>query len=328
MKTDFYLYRSGKLKRQDFSLVYIHDEAKTYLPIGQIDSLFIFGHIEINQSVISLLNEHGIPICFFTFLGNYIGKYIPNRKHIGKHVIAHAIFVSNESKRLQVARKIVMASVKNMLFILKYYHKRKRIEETIVTKFKERMISFENQPNRDTLLLFEAEMKRIYYRMFDSIILNTCFSYNVRSQYPPQNEVNAMMSFGYAILYGKIEGDIHRSRLVLELPFVHGHSKLDSGLQHDIADIFKPIYIDRLIFNLINKKAINLTHFEKRDSGVYLNRTGMGIFINHLDEYLKKTTSVNGRMYTYRQLLTKEVHNISNHIFDNKAYKPFKMTRW
>ena len=115
------------------------------------------------------------------------------------------------------------------------------------------------------ILLTEAQIKKTYYHAFDKIIINSEFKFEERSTYPPLNEVNAMMSFGYALLYSRIEGSIIRSRLTIELPFIHGYSKKDSGLHHDIADIFKPILVDRLVFRLINKKIMNKSDFEKTE---------------------------------------------------------------
>ena len=178
------------------------------------------------------------------------------------------------------------------------------------------------------LLLLEARMKRLYYSCFDDIILNKDFSFRERSTFPPQNEVNAMMSFGYAILYGKLESIILLSRLEISLPFVHGHSKPNTGLHHDIADIFKPIFVDRLIFRLINKDVIQQSDFEGRDGGVYLNKTGMKKWITHFEKFMKETIKIGTKSYSKQQLLSREINRIANHVFKNHSYEGYVMTKW
>lgn len=149
-----------------------------------------------------------------------------------------------------------------------------------------------------------------------------------RSMFPPKNEVNAMMSYGYAILYGKLESIILRSRLNIDLPFVHGHSKSQTGLHHDIADIFKPIFVDRLIFRLINKGMIDKNDFEYHVDYVYLGTKGMKKWINYFEQYMKETVRVGNKSYNKYQLLSREVNRISNHVFKGDVYQGYYMTRW
>jgi CRISP-associated protein Cas1 len=328
VKTDVYLYLSGSLKRADHSLVHIHNETKRHLPIGQIRSLFVFGHIDFDRSVISLLNDHDIPVLFFSYFGRYLGKYLPVRKRTGDDVVRHALFVSDIGNRKMAASKIIRAAAENMLFVLKYYHKKDRIGVQAINGIEACLDAIREEADLERLMLLEADTKRIYYSVFDAIILEKSFVFGSRSMYPPSNAVNAMMSFGYALLYAKLEGDIHRSRLMPELPFVHGLSKAGSALQHDVADLFKPIFIDRLIFSMINKRMITLGHFEQRDNGVFMTRDGMGVMISQLDASMKRTVPIKGKHHSYRGILTREVHEIANMVFEGKSYRPFVMTRW
>lgn len=328
MRINYYLYRSGELKRQDQSLVFVDGERKVYIPIAQVDHLYIFGSVSINQQVIKLINEYQSVIFYFDFYGHYLGKFIPKKVIEGKHIIEHVKFITDDAKKSELARNILLASFKNMLFIMKYYDKKDRHLsgeiETITLLFDK----LETLKSVDEFLMIEAQIKRVYYQTFDTIIMNKDFQFDDRSTYPPKNEVNAMMSFGYALLYARLEGSIYRSRLSIELPFIHGYSKKSSGLHHDIADIFKPIFVDRFIFHMINRKMINHHDFEKHHDGVYISKEGMGKFIAHFDEYMRTTIKMGDRTYSYQQLLSKEVHKISNHIHDKKVYHPMIMTRW
>jgi len=214
------------------------------------------------------------------------------------------------------------------LFVLKYYQKKKRLTERNVAHLQSIVMRLSAPNSLKNVLMLEAEAKKVYYDSFDAIIINADFKFIKRSHYPPKNEINALMSFGYAMIYSRLESSIHRSRLSLELPFVHGYSKPNSGLHHDIADIFKPIFVDRLIFQIINKKMIGLKHFEHKNGGIYLNKTGMNIFITCFEEYMKKTIKIGSKYYSFKQLLSKEVHKISRLVHDGKVYKPYVMTRW
>lgn len=55
----------------------------------------------------------------------------------------------------------------------------------------------------------------------------------------------------------------------------------------DVAEIFKPIMVDRLIFTLINRKMLTKKHFVKEMNGILLNEDGRKLFITELDKRLK-----------------------------------------
>ena len=329
MKSNFYLYQSGILRRQDDSIVFETKDNKHYLPIQQIDHLFVFGQVEFNQNVMKLLFEYGICIFLFTYQGKFLGKFLPYQEKLGEHLIRQVQFTTDENARIKVARLILKGSVGNMLFVLKYYEKKGRIEEKVIQLIEDLIESINDSQSVEALRMIEAQVKKIYYACFDMILLSNLFRFEQRSTYPPKNEVNAMMSFGYALLYSRLESTLHRSRLCVELPFVHGHSQKGSGLQHDIADIFKPIFVDRVIFRMINKKQLDLkSDFESQKGGVYLSKDGMTKFIYEFDQVLLDTIKIGERTYSFRQILSREVHNISRHVHEGKPYVPFVLTRW
>lgn len=159
--------------------------------------------------------------------------------------------------------------------------------------------------------------------------MNESLKFVKRSKHPPHNEINAMLSYGYSLLYALLLSIINRSSLQPQISFIHSISKESNSLQFDIADIFKPVFIDRLVFRLVRKKQVNQTHFDNHQDGrCYMNKEGIKIFTQEFDKLLISTININGKYYSYKSLLSKEVHNLSNYIkgkSDN--YKPFVM-RW
>lgn len=178
-------------------------------------------------------------------------------------------------------------------------------------------------------MLKEAKAKQIYYSVFDIILKNEVFQFEKRTKKPPQNEINACLSYGYAILYSVILAVLDRSSLHPQISFIHSLSKNKDSLQFDIADIFKPVCVDRLTIRLIRKKQLKKEFFEyKEDGRCYLNRDGIKVFVQTFDDLLKSIVLYNGKSYSYRSLISKEVHKLSNYIKGkSKTYKAFTM-RW
>ncbi len=326
MKKRIYIYESGTLSRQDNSIVFLSNKGKkSYIPIYQIECIMIFGHCVFNKDLVQLLFMNNISILMFTFNGKYIGSYKPVHDKLGKVVLKQVQYVHDINKRSTYAIEIILSSIKNMSSVLKYYNKKGIDLTNNICQLEEIGRRIKKERN---LTIFEARAKQIYYSSFNQIIKNNDFIFEKRVVNPPKDYINAIMSYGYALLYGVIESDIYKSNLCISLPFVHGISRKHDGLQYDIADIFKPVLIDRLIFRLINKKQITKDDFDKTKECVLLNKKGIKKFINEFEEELHSTVKVNSKQkMSYRKLLLREVQKIEKSISEDIKYKGYLM-RW
>lgn len=327
MKKRIYLFKSGELRCQDTSLVYISKEDKKYIPIIQVEIIFVFGNCTLNKSVLKLMSEYNIKIYFFTYNGNYLGSYVPKKNYIGKMLLSQIELFNDKERLVTYQKEIIYSSIHNMVAVLKYYKKKRhanifQIQELENLKDKIKNIELNSVNN---LLIIEARSKQIYYSAFNQILLNKEFVFIKRSTFPPKDEINAVMSYGYAILYGLVETAIYTSNLFPQIGMIHGTSKPNNSLKYDIADIFKPVIIDRLIFRMINKKQLTKDSFEKKEDGVYLTKDGASIFINELEILLQSTIMVTNRKLSYRSIISREVYNIEKSITKKLKYKGYRM---
>lgn len=327
MKRAFYLYKSGELLRKDYSLVLQEKNGNNvYIPIEQINLIICFCDITLNKRVLGILNTYDISIFFFNYYGDYIGRYTPKKYSDGKIIVNQVNSYCND-QRIYIAKKIIQTEIKNILSLLKYYDKKYHLLHHIVEDIKTYLIKLEPIETIESLLLLEAQMKKVYYSSFDLIIKNPNFIFKQRSFYPPLNEMNALLSYGYAILYANVLSDIDRSPLLPQISYIHSLSKQSDSLHFDLADMMKPIFIDRLVLRMINRQQFKLNHFEYKEKGAcYLNKEGIKIFLNEYEILMKKSIKIGNRYYSYRNIITREVYKLSNYNEGKtKDYKPYVM---
>lgn len=176
------------------------------------------------------------------------------------------------------------------------------------------------------LMGIEANIRRKYYDCFN-LILKNGFIMNGRSKQPPQDEVNAMMSFGNVLTYSLCNSFINQTYLSNEISFLHELAVKRNSLSLDLAEIFKPILVDRLIFKLVNKNMIKTSNFDNNDLGCFMNESGKRIFIQEWDAMLGKTVmnSRLGRNVTYKNFVKLECYKLVKYFMENEEYKPLKM---
>ena len=140
------------------------------------------------------------------------------------------------------------------------------------------------------LMGLEGMIRQTYYDAFN-LILND-YEMGGRSKQPPRNEVNALISFGNMMCYTMCLRAIHQTQLNPTISFLHTPGERRYSLALDVAEVFKPVIIDRVIFKVLNKTIKHRT----------LNRN-----------------------VSYRHLIKLECYKLAKHLLEIEEYKPFKM---
>lgn len=274
-----------------------------------------------------MLNKYQVSILFYNYYGNYIGRYTPKEFINGKVLLHQVECHTIESKRSKIVREMLYTSFYNMLSLLKYYNKKNYDLNSIIEDLTALQTTLNDIPI-EQMLLVEARFKQTYYQAFDVILQKDIYQFEARSKRPPKNEVNAMMGFGYSLLYTQILAILDRSSLHPQISFIHSLSKTCDSLQFDLADSMKPVIIDRLIFRLIHRNQLNETHFMFKDDACHLSKEGIIFFTTQFNEVLAKTIHYKSRYYSYKGLLSHDVHCLSNYIKGDKNQLDFFRMQW
>lgn len=327
MKKIIYLYKSGELVRRDYSLAFIaKDNYCHYIPIEQIDFIMCFGEVTFNKRVLGLLNIYHVSIMFFNYYGHYIGRYSPKKYANGKVIVQQVLTYHDDIRRLLLARAFTTGEIRNCLSLLKYYHKKDILLGDMILLLEETFDAIKECPSVERLMLLEAKAKKIYYSAFDIILRNCPYSFEYRSKNPPKNEVNCLLSYGYSLLYGTVLSDIDKSSLIPQISFIHSLSKQSDSLQFDIADILKPVFIDRLVLRIVRKNQLKSIYFDYSKDACFLSKEGIKFFVLQYENLLEKSIPIQHRYYSYRNLITREVFKVSDYIVEkSKEYKPYIM---
>ncbi len=332
MKKTYYLFNPGRLSRKDNTLKFVafdeegQEQKPRYLPVENVDELYAFGALDANSSLYNFLGQQQVPVHFFDYYENYTGSFMPRESLLsGKVLMAQARFYDNTKKRIELARLILEGAVHNMIKNLMYYDKRGKDLLPIVQSMESYRESFKNVKAIDELMGLEGNIRKAYYEGFELIIND--FSMSGRSMRPPLNQVNALISFGNMMCYSQCLRAIHQTQLNPTISFLHSPGERRFSLSLDLAEIFKPILVDRVIFKVLNKKMLGDNDFESSINKVVLKqgakKTFVQAFENRLTETIQHRTL--NRSVSYKHLIKLECYKLVKHIMQIETYKPFKM---
>lgn len=336
MKKTYYLFNPGTLQRKENTLKFTpieedgdgneRNDQPRYLPVEDIAEFYAFGSLTANSALYNFLGQNGISVHFFDYYENYTGSFMPRDGLLsGRMLLAQTAFHQDKKKRVFIAKKFIEGAAYNMIKNLRYYDKRGKELAEIIAQIESYASNIENTRQVDELMGIEGNIRQRYYEGFDLIIND--FEMGNRTKQPPQNEVNALISFGNMMCYSQCLRAIHQTQLNPTISYLHTPGERRYSLALDISEIFKPILVDRVIFKVLNKKEIQEKHFDKKLNKCLLNPQGKKIFVQSFEERLNETIQHRSlkRKVSYRHLMKLECYKLSKHLLGMEEYKPFKM---
>lgn len=333
MKKTYYLFNPGRLSRKENTLKFTPvDENGTeqkprFLPVEGVEDLYVFGSLDANSSLYNFLGKNDIGVHFFDYYENYTGSFMSRDKLLaGKVLIAQVDFYKQKKKRLEIAGSIIEGASYNILKNLRYYNNRGKDLESyidVIEGFRENTTSI---TDIDELMGLEGNIRNVYYETFDHII-HEDFKMHGRSKRPPRNELNALISFGNMMCYSQCLRAIHQTQLNPTISYLHEPGERRYSLALDIAEIFKPLLVDRVIFKVLNKKEIQPNDFDKKMNFIKLKEGGKKKFVKAFEDRLLEVIHHRGlkRKVSYKHLIKLECYKIVKHIMKLDTYKPFKI---
>ncbi len=325
-----YIFSKGDLTRQDFSIKYKNSNGNFYLPIEKVKEIYCFNDITISTKLLDILASAGILVHFFNYYENYVGTFYPKESLIsGKLVVKQAI--TFENKRLDIAKAIVKGIAKNIRSILYHYYRHGTKELKGVLDFynKEVEVLLEKANDIKQVLAVEGKIWANFYMTF-KYFLSSDFVINKRVKRPPDNPMNALISFGNTLLYTKTISQIYNTHLEQSISFLHEPSEARFSLSLDLSEVFKPVIVFRTIFDLVNNKKLKVEkHFEEKLNYSLLNEEGKKIFIEAFENRINQTFEHEklNRKITYKQAIKLDGYKLIKFIMEGKEFIPFDLDK-
>lgn len=323
-----YITSMGELTRKDNSLCFRKEGKNVYIPVENTKEIYCLNEISINTKLLDFLSRNNIVVHFFNYYEGYNGTFYPKNQYNSGRLLIKQVEKYNSS-RLVVGKAIVKAIGENIEEVLYHYykHNKKDVKGTIDWIRKEFTLKIDNANNIKEVMAIEGEVWQKFYSNF-KYFLPEDFIMNKRVRRPPDNPINAMISFGNTLLYTKTISAIYRTHLDQRISFLHEPSEGRFSLSLDISEAFKPVIVYKTIFDLVNNKKITVAkHFDKKVNYCLLNEEGRNIFISAFEERLESVFihPTLKRKVSYRTAIKLDCYKLIKFILEDKDFRPFNM---
>lgn len=332
MKKTYYLFNPGRLSRKDNTLKFLpvdedgREGSPKYIPVEGVSDLYCFGSLDANSALYNFLGKNGIAVHFFDYYEHYTGSFQPKEYLLaGKMQISQTKHYLSPAKRIIIAQKFIEGAAFNIVKNLKYYQNRGKELEYHLDRICGLADGITETSDIAALMGIEGNIRQIYYQAFELIVRDHAME--GRSKQPPLNEINTLISFGNMMCYSLCLSQIYHTQLNPTVSFLHEPGYRRYSLALDLAEIFKPILVDRTIFRVLNRKEVQSKDFDFHVNKVVLKDSGKKAFVKAFEERLNETIKHRTlkKQVSYKSLVKLECYKLSKHLLGMETYQPFKI---
>jgi len=327
-KTDrtHFLVTNGRLRRQDNNLYFDkYDEDDNListkpLPIKGIDEIYLLGKIDLDSYSMAFIAHNNILLHFFSPFQSFRGNFFPSTSNSvnksGFVLLQQLRAFDDEVHRLYIAKQITKGHFINGANNCKKYGVLFDVEQYLDNLNQAKTIG--------EIMATEGAFQKNYYQSWNSIIKNQrSFKFIQRSKRPPTDKINALISYVNTRIYNIVLSEIYKTELDPRIGFLHEPNYRSLSLHLDIAEVFKPLLGDKIIFTLLNKTIITTKDF-KTDSGrIRFTNEGIKKIEMSIIKKMTEQTTIGDQKLTWRQVIRREINHLKRNIVETSEYHPF-----
>ncbi len=274
----------------------LEESARTPIPIREVADVVLHGFSQITTQAIRLCADNDVGVHWVTTSGRYIAGLAVGAGLVQRRLRQYA-GLSDPPTCLHLARRLAHARAEGQLrYILRSTRgdepRRSNVEPAIRT-MRYALHEMASAASIDSLRGHEGAAAAAYFEA-----LRHCFSdtvpepllYTRRSRRPPRDRFNALLSFGYGLLYQKVLSAILTVGLEPALGFYHTPRSAAHPLVLDLMELFRVPLWDVPLMGSINRGQWDLSaHFAVSSQAVWLSETGRRQAIDLFESRLQET---------------------------------------
>jgi CRISPR-associated protein Cas1 len=290
LNTLFITTQGSYLRKEGENVVVsVARQERARMPIHTLGSIVCFGQVTCSPFLMGFCGQRGVSLAFLTERGRFLARV--EGPTSGNVLLRREQYRRADCPNMaaELARAFVIGKVANSRTTLQRAardHADKSGQGALQPAINAlgRVLRELSVPlSLDVVRGKEGEAARTYFGVFDHQITaqKDTFSFSRRTRRPPEDNVNALLSFLYTLLLQDVRSACEATGLDPQVGFLHRDRPGRPGLALDLMEEFRAMLADRLAVSLINRRQVNAKGFKQTESG--------GV---HMDDETRKTVLI------------------------------------
>lgn len=271
------------------------------IPVDSVHSILISRGAGITSDAVLLAIDNEIPIVFVDRTGTPKGR-IWSAQYGSISTIRKGQLTFSQSTQAVVWIKSILdkkiANQQALILTMLHEDSQKQAERAIhrLEVYRQKIAQLQGDTVREIateLRGWEGAAAKIYFEQLNCA-LPEHLRFAERSQHPAFDPVNAMLNYGYGILYGKIEGALIKAGIDPYIGILHRDEYNRPVLVYDVIEIYR-LWVDYVVYSLACQNSITSDFYSVNSKGAYLLETlGKRVLIQSLNDYLDELIEQDG----------------------------------
>jgi CRISPR-associated protein Cas1 len=291
------------LNRDNECFIINHKDGKQRLPPDGISSIHISRGAQITSDAVLLAIEKEIEILFMDKSGAPVGRVWSNKYGSVSTIRKGQLNFTFSKDAIEWIKKIICQKIENQQALILSMNTKSEAEKRKINKsvgmledYKSKILGLSGEVLSDIapkIRGWEGQASKIYFETLNLFIPEK-YQFTARSQHPATDVVNALLNYGYGILYGKIEGCLIKSGIDPYIGVFHRDDYNRPVLVFDVIELYR-VWVDYVVYSLISQNFINDEFYSiKSDGSYWLEGLGRRIIIQSLNDYLDEVIVMKG----------------------------------
>ena len=292
------------------------------VPETHVKQMILVGNINLSTPAISFCLENQIEVVFLSQGGKFKGRLNGESSRsveLRKRQYEKAF---DRNFCLVQARAIVSGKIRNQIAFMRRQANGLREIETL----RKLVRKCETTNSIESLLGIEGSASASYFQVFGRCF-ESPWKFEKRSSNPPKNEINALLSLSYTLIYNRLTTNLNLVGFDVYQGFFHQVKNGHAALASDLMEEFRQPIADSLVLRLINRKQIKLTDFSKTNGEIRLQAAAQKVFFAEFEAKMesKRQTDLNGgQSLSFSSILKHQAYHFARVLNgEEKLYKPF-----
>jgi CRISPR-associated protein Cas1 len=324
-----YLTEQGSIVRKTSDRLIVEKNHETLLevPCLKLDTLLIYGNVQVTTQALAELLDHGIELAFLSMSGKLRGQLTPPKaKNIPLRMRQYDL-ARSEAFCLRLARTLVAAKIGNSLAVVSRFRENhpEKVSREEVRELRESAAGVERAASLESLLGTEGSAAARYFSALGKMVPAE-MGFDGRNRRPPRDPLNALLSFGYVLVGQELQSLLDAMGFDPYLGFYHQVDYGRPSLALDLLEEFRAPLVDRFSTTLLNTEVLRKDDFfTTAEGGVELHREAMKRYFTAYQKELTMPLSLGGEQLSFRHLFRRQAERLAHTLMDNAQYEPFKL---
>lgn len=322
--------------------------SKKRIPLAKVDEVIVMGDVTITAPALYMLLEKNIEIHFLDGIGRFKGRLTPGLSKNSLLRLAQHRAHNDLSKRCELARRFVIGKLSNQRTMLQRSNRRQadalfdaEIAQIAVNIRQLATLSTDATKMRtlahgdagiegtplETILGLEGSGSAAYFHCFGHMLSDQeQWKFAGRVKRPPTDPVNALLSYGYALLTSQVASAVQVIGFDQFVGYLHSSTYGRPALALDLMEEFRPLIVDSVVLTLLNNRMLTQDDFHVELGAYRLKKEPRKLFLTSFEERLNEeiTHPVFGYRVKYRRCIEIQARLVAKYLTgDIDEYPPF-----